>query len=96
MITRYSDLIGVYKITNKVNGKIYIGCSKNIANRWTQHILLLSQGKHHNRDLQKDFNKHSIINFTFEIIEILNNTDELFLKESYYILKYNRKKSIIY
>lgn len=89
MITKYNDLIGIYKITCKINGKIYIGCSKNIANRWTQHILLLNQGKHHNKDLQRDFNKYSIINFTFEIIEILNNIDQLFFKESFYILKYN-------
>lgn len=28
---------GVYKITNKVNGKVYIGQSKDIYIRWKNH-----------------------------------------------------------
>lgn len=28
---------GVYKIENKINHKVYIGCSKNIENRWYHH-----------------------------------------------------------
>ena len=29
--------IGIYKITNTVNGKFYIGSSKNIEIRWRVH-----------------------------------------------------------
>ena len=28
---------GIYKITNLVNGKVYIGASKDIKQRWTEH-----------------------------------------------------------
>ena len=28
---------GIYKITNKINNKSYIGCSKNIEHRWIAH-----------------------------------------------------------
>ena len=28
---------GIYKITNQVNGKVYIGQSKNIHRRWLKH-----------------------------------------------------------
>ena len=28
---------GIYKITNLVNGKVYIGASKNIEKRWSSH-----------------------------------------------------------
>lgn len=31
-------IAGCYKITNTTNGKIYIGESNNILNRWRRHI----------------------------------------------------------
>ena len=31
-------MIGIYSITNKINGKRYIGQSININNRWKEHI----------------------------------------------------------
>ena len=31
-------MIGIYKITNKINNKIYIGQSKDIERRWKKHI----------------------------------------------------------
>ena len=31
------NITGIYKITNKNNGKIYIGQSQNILLRWEQH-----------------------------------------------------------
>lgn len=30
-------MIGVYKITNNINNKCYIGISTNIEDRWKQH-----------------------------------------------------------
>ena len=30
-------LTGIYKITNKINGHLYIGQSIDIENRWTRH-----------------------------------------------------------
>ena len=29
---------GIYKITNKINNKVYIGESLNILRRWDEHI----------------------------------------------------------
>ena len=37
---------GVYQIVNKLNGKIYIGSSKNMEKRWHKHKRLLMSGKH--------------------------------------------------
>ena len=31
-------MIGIYKITNNINGKIYIGQSIDIKERWKQHL----------------------------------------------------------
>ncbi|MDR0677008.1 MAG: GIY-YIG nuclease family protein [Elusimicrobiota bacterium] len=30
-------MIGIYKITNNINGKTYIGQSRNIERRWKDH-----------------------------------------------------------
>lgn len=32
-------MIGIYKITNKINNKVYIGQSIHIERRWTEHCF---------------------------------------------------------
>jgi len=64
---------GVYKITNLINNKIYIGCSKNISSRYRSHICNLKQGKSECRILQKAIIKYGFINFSFEVIEVCDN-----------------------
>ena len=59
---------GVYSITNLDNGKVYIGSSKNIRERWWRHKHDLKLNQHPNRYLQRSYNKHGIDNFLFEII----------------------------
>lgn len=62
-------MIGIYKITNIVNGKCYIGQSININNRFDKHLTLLRNGKHNNKHMQSAFDKYGINNFKFEVIE---------------------------
>lgn len=73
---------GIYKIENKINGKIYIGQAVNLNQRKSTHFWELKINNHHNIKLQKSFNKYGIDNFTFEIIELcekeLLNERELF------------------
>lgn len=45
-------MIGVYKITNLINSKFYIGSSVNIGQRWFKHKALLRHNKHENPKLQ--------------------------------------------
>lgn len=71
--------MGIYKITNKVNGKFYIGSSNNLNKRWQQHISELNNQKHYNPYLQKSFNKYGIDKFSFDILEIIE-CEELLLK----------------
>lgn len=62
-----NDIIsGIYKITNKINGKIYIGQSQNIFQRWADHRY---ESKSNTKPLYKAMRKCGIENFTFEIIE---------------------------
>lgn len=71
---------GIYKITNKVNGKYYIGKSIDIYRRWKDEKRFVSVNDH----LQNAFKKYGFDNFSFEILEecseeLLND------REIYYI-----------
>lgn len=78
---------GIYKIENKTNGKIYIGSSKNIENRWKQHKTLLKVGKHHSRHLQYAWDKYGEDSFSFCILEEVLQPEELFNREQYWMDK---------
>lgn len=60
---------GIYMIKNNVNGKVYVGQSRNIERRWDKHIRELNEGKHHNRFLQYDYKNQGSSCLSFEIIE---------------------------
>lgn len=62
-------MIGIYKIENKVNGKIYVGQSVNIETRWKNHRYELMNNTHYNEHLQRSWNKYGSDNFVFSIIE---------------------------
>ena len=73
-------ICGIYCIENIMDGKKYIGQSKNIYTRWYQHKLELNYNKHGNRYLQNAWNKYGENNFKFYIIEKCSE-DELNEKE---------------
>jgi group I intron endonuclease len=85
----------IYKITNKINNKCYIGqTSKHYEQRWNEHknIFNNSNSKEYNYPLYKAFRKYGIDNFMFEILEEcnINNLDE---KEIYWIKYYDSTNS---
>lgn len=60
----------VYIIKNLVNGKVYIGQTRNLVeDRWQLHISQLRRNKHYNHDLQKDWNKYGKDAFSFSLLE---------------------------
>lgn len=81
---------GIYRITNTINGKVYIGSSVDVRGRFNSHKSDLKLNKHGNSRLQRAWNKYGEQAFVFEIIEECapdtvrsieqRYLDELFLK----------------
>lgn len=77
---------GIYKITNAVNGKFYIGSSADIDKRWYDHKRELMLNIHTNPKLQHSWNKHGEDKFTFTIVEDVEaDQSKLFEREQYYL-----------
>lgn len=62
-------MYGIYKITNKINDKCYIGKSSCIEQRWKTHRESYTGIKDWDKTLYKAFRKYGIDNFNFEVIE---------------------------
>jgi len=77
---------GIYCIYTK-EFTTYIGQSKNIGSRFRNHINALKRNEHHNVKMQTDWNTYGASFFTFQQVEICNET-ELDEREHYYIQTY--------
>lgn len=71
---------GIYRITNQVTGKLYIGSAVKLWPRIRQHRSNLRSGVHGNRILQRSWNKHGEAAFVFERL-IICHPDDLLLYE---------------
>ena len=86
---------GIYKIENKVNGKVYIGQSVNIRKRIMTHKYNANNpkiGKAHDLYIYSAIRKHGIENFDFSIVELCDKS-ELDEKERYWIAYYKSNQS---
>lgn len=78
----------VYKIENKITGKIYIGSTNNFSRRKQEHFRDLRLGEHYSKEMQADYNKYGENCLEMSIIEKCD--DEIRLdREQYYINLYN-------
>lgn len=78
----------IYKITNNINNKIYIGLTTvSLEERWKNHK---TQARIDNqKPLYRAIRKYGIENFSIEHIDTAHSMEELGEKERYYISLYN-------
>lgn len=86
-------MIGIYKIVNKINGKIYIGQSNDIERRWREHLCCYCNPNvtDYNSKKYRAFRKYGIENFELQIIEEVSK-EKLNEREIYWIQFYNSVK----
>jgi len=101
-------IMGIYKIENLANKKIFIGSSLNIPARFNRHKSELKFGSEGIKELLEDYKKYGEDNFEFSIVEVLKPKEgssyrykkELLAMENFWLEKlqpfekngYNTKK----
>ena len=77
---------GIYLIKNVINNDIYVGRSVHLENRWSQHLAAYKNKdkKTYNFTLYRAFRKYGIENFVFMVLEEIQDSNLLPLKEQYY------------
>lgn len=90
---------GIYRYTNLINGKRYIGKSINITNRHYNHLSAANNKNANKSLLEKAIYKYGFNNFRFEVLEYCL-PEELDEREVYWIDYYktftNRKDKLGY
>jgi group I intron endonuclease len=84
----------IYKLTNTVNNKIYIGQTKQtLAARWHQHLIYMRKNK--NTRISNALRKYGPESFTREVLEEVLDSQTLNERECYWIAYYNALDSKI-
>lgn len=79
-------IYSIYKATNIVNGKVYIGFTKNVSKRIQYH----QKSKKSNNPFHNAIHKYGVKNFTWEILYQSKDHDHtLNAMEPYFIREYN-------
>ena len=78
---------GIYKWTNLINGKKYIGKAEDVARRKRGYKDELKKGS--DRYIIKALRKYGFENFSFEVIEKVAEGDNILEREQYWMNYYN-------
>lgn len=86
----------IYKITNLINGKIYIGRTTIfLSGRKESHLRRLRGKKYQHLKIYKAFKKYGFENFSIEVVMTYQTFKELKQKEKEHILHFNSMDSKI-
>jgi group I intron endonuclease len=88
------EQIGIYSIRNIANGKIYVGSSVNISQRWKHHKSRLNNNSHDNLHLNNAWKEYGADAFEFSIIEICPINMLIIREQAWidYYCSFNREK----
>lgn len=70
--------MGIFKIENLVNGKVFIGGTFNLDVAYNKHKFQLNLGSHKNKELQKEWRRHGQDSFTYGVLEVLEQDDNIY------------------
>jgi hypothetical protein len=87
MITQESPIQGIYHISSKDRRMLYVGQSKNIAQRFIDHKRQMEKGIHPNKGLQDMWNEYGESGIQFEIKEIVDDARILIKRERDHIIE---------
>ena len=88
------NLKGIYSITNKSNGKMYIGKTEDrFIERYWNHRWKLKEKRHENKHLERSWNKYGSGNFEFNVIHRLRENEEINELEKRYIERYGSNRN---
>ena len=77
----------IYKITNKINNKSYIGQTNNINRRFQEHKVQKNDSDGTSKLLHQAIKKYGLENFDFEVLE--ENIENYDAREQYWIAYYH-------
>jgi group I intron endonuclease len=84
------DQPGIYLLTNKINGKFYVGCTINIRKRVLAHKYS-QNSKQNSSVIIRAIKKHKFNSFNISVLEYHQIIDENYLldREEYWIKKFD-------
>jgi group I intron endonuclease len=80
----------LYRITNQLSGKVYIGQTNDPDYRWYQHRSY-AKGNKHKQYIHRAMSKHGIENFVFDVIAGCRSQEDTDETESLFIIQYNSR-----
>lgn len=83
---------GIYQITHKTKGRIYIGSTHRFKDRWQTHLRELRKGTHCNKFLQNDFKSSGEALFKFDVLEVIEDSKIRKAREQFFLDQMFSKK----
>lgn len=81
----------LYKISDTLNNKVYIGQSKDDKHRWRQHVYFSKNPEKTGQYIHRAMAKYGVENFIFEIIAICKTQEDANETESLLIKQYESR-----
>jgi group I intron endonuclease len=84
-MAKSSPVSGVYAIQQQGTDRYYVGQSNNIEARWREHTAALRNQRHHSKFLQRAWDKYGEDAFTWVILHVTDDLEELTALEQWYM-----------